>query len=93
MAAGKAVVATRVGGNPEAVVDGETGILVPPGTPPSLAEALLALLRKPEIARAMGEAGRRRAIEQFSVDVMVREIEALYEDLVPRASPRNEGKG
>ena len=93
MAAGKAVVATRVGGIPEAVVDGETGILVPPGAPPSLAEALLALLRKPEIAQAMGEAGRRRAVEQFSADVMVREIEALYEALVPRAVPRGEGKG
>jgi glycosyltransferase involved in cell wall biosynthesis len=82
-----------VGGIPEAVVDGETGILVPPGAPPFLAEALLALLRKPEIARAMGEAGRRRAVEQFSADIMVREIEALYEDLVPRAAPRGEGKG
>jgi glycosyltransferase involved in cell wall biosynthesis len=93
MAAGKAVVATRVGGNPEAVVDGETGALVPPGAPPCLAEALLALLREPEITRAMGEAGRRRVVERFSVDRMVREIGTLYEDLVHRVAPLVEGGG
>ncbi|MBI5343655.1 MAG: glycosyltransferase [Deltaproteobacteria bacterium] len=81
MAAGKAVVATRVGGNPEAVVDGDTGILVPPGDPGPLAEAMLALLRDPARAQAMGEAGRRRVVERFSLEKMVREIASLYEDL------------
>lgn len=93
MAAGKAVVAAQVGGNPEAVVDGETGTLVPPGDLPCLAEALLALLRKPEITRAMGDAGRRRAVERFSADIMVREIGALYEDLFHRVAPPGEGRG
>ena len=82
MAAGKAVVATRVGGNPEAVADGETGILVPPRDPASLSGAILSLLRDPARARAMGEAGRRRVIERFPLEKMVREIESLYEDLL-----------
>lgn len=81
MAAAKAVVATRVGGNPEAVTDGETGILVPPGDPESLAEAMLSLLRDPARASAMGEAGRRRAMERFSLERMTREIASLYEDV------------
>ncbi|MBI5574856.1 MAG: glycosyltransferase [Deltaproteobacteria bacterium] len=81
MAAEKAVVATRVGGNPEAVLDGETGILVPPGDPSSLAEAILALLRDPDRARSMGAAGRRRAVERFSLERMTMEIASLYEEL------------
>jgi len=94
MAAGKAVVATRVGGNPEAVVDGETGVLVPPGDPGPLAEAMLALLRDPERALEMGAAGRRRAVEHFSLEKMVREIASLYEDLHAGADVRKrEGKG
>jgi glycosyltransferase involved in cell wall biosynthesis len=83
MAAGKAVVATAVGGIPEAVEDGVTGILVPPRRPERMAEALLSLLEDPAGARAMGEAGRRRVLEQFPLGKMVREIEALYDDLLP----------
>ena len=61
MAAGKAVVATAIGGNDEAVVDGVTGLLVPPADPEALADALRTLLREPERRRRLGEAGRRRA--------------------------------
>ncbi len=94
MAAGKAVVATRAGGNPEAVVDGETGILVPPRDPSSLSAAILSLLRDPECTRAMGAAGRRRAVERFSVERMTREIESLYESLLSRTGVRErEGNG
>jgi glycosyltransferase involved in cell wall biosynthesis len=82
MAAGKAVVATAVGGIPEAVVDGETGILVPPRDPERLAGAVLSLLRDPERARAMGSAGRRRVLAHFPLKGMVREIEEMYEDLL-----------
>lgn len=82
MAAGKAVVATRAGGIPEAVIDGVTGLLVPPGRPAELAGAMLSLLRNPERAGAMGEAGRKRALEEFSMERMVREIERLYESLL-----------
>jgi glycosyltransferase involved in cell wall biosynthesis len=84
MAAGLPVVACDVGGNPEAVVDGETGRLVPPRCPGRLAEAMSELLRDEGKRRAMGEAGRRRAEERFSLGRMVAEIEALYGSLAPR---------
>ena len=67
MAAGKAVVATNVGGVPEAVLAGETGLLVPARDPESLAEGILALLQDPEKTRTRGEAGRQRVLERFSL--------------------------
>jgi glycosyltransferase involved in cell wall biosynthesis len=79
MAAGLPVVAAGCGGNPEAVVDGETGIVVPAGDPAAFAEAILKLLRDPAGAAAMGEAGRRRAAERFSIERMVRDVESFYE--------------
>ena len=82
MGAGKAVVATRVGGNPEAVSDGETGLLVPPGDPGALASAILELLRDPERADAMGRAGRERARERFSMEAMVTAVEETYLQLL-----------
>jgi glycosyltransferase involved in cell wall biosynthesis len=78
MAAGKPVVATRVGGTPEAVVDGETGLLVPPGDIDALAHALDALLGDPVGARVLGEAGRRRAERTFSAAVMSGRVLSLY---------------
>jgi glycosyltransferase involved in cell wall biosynthesis len=80
MAAGKAVVGTRVGGVPEVVIDGETGLLVPPHNPRALADAILALLRDPGRAREMGRAGRQRVLEHFSTDKMVAGVQLLYED-------------
>ncbi len=68
MAAGRAVAATRVGGVPEAVSDGETGVLVAPGDPQALAAALG---RVRDDAQRMGAAGRRRAEERFTLDGMV----------------------
>jgi glycosyltransferase involved in cell wall biosynthesis len=79
MAAGVPVVATSVGGTPEAVVDGETGLLVPPGDVHALARALGELLGDPEQARRLGEAGRRRAREHFGADAAARRILGLYE--------------
>jgi glycosyltransferase involved in cell wall biosynthesis len=75
------VVATDVGGNPETVVHGETGILVPAGDAPAMAGALIELLAQPARRRAFGEAGRRRAQAEFSLEGMVRQYEALYESL------------
>jgi glycosyltransferase involved in cell wall biosynthesis len=82
MAAGVPVVATRVGGSAEAVVDGETGFLVPARDPRALAGAILALLHDPARARTFGEAGRRRARQRFSLEQMIHETELLYEDLL-----------
>lgn len=82
MEAGKAVVATRVGGVPDLVIDGETGLLVPPQDPPALAAALAALLLAPERRARMGEAGRRRRREKFSIEATARQVEKLYEELL-----------
>ena len=90
MALGLAVVATRVGGVPEIVIDGETGLLVPPGEPETLAEALVRLLRDPDLRSRMGRAGRRRVEQRFSASQMVCETEALYEALWRKS--QNSGK-
>jgi glycosyltransferase involved in cell wall biosynthesis len=79
MAAARPVVASRVGGIPEAVDDGVTGRLVPPGDPVALADAVGALLRDPDAADALGRAGRRRAEAEFSVERMVERYRALYD--------------
>ena len=81
MEAAKAVVATRVGGVPDLVVDGVTGLLVEPRDPESLAEAILGLLRDPVRARAMGQAGRERRLREFSIEATTEKVEALYEEL------------
>jgi glycosyltransferase involved in cell wall biosynthesis len=82
MAGGKPVVAYDVGGNPEAVEDGETGLLVPLRGSEALADAMMCLLRDPELRTNMGEKGRERATEHFSLERMVQEMEGLYESLV-----------
>jgi glycosyltransferase involved in cell wall biosynthesis len=78
MAANRAVVATSVGGNPEVVVDGVTGLLVPPRDPARLANAVLTLLADPQRASAMGAAGRARVETCYSVQAMLRQLEDLY---------------
>ncbi len=88
MAAGKPVVAANVGGNPEAVVDGETGLLVPPRDSAALAGAILRLLRHPEEAARLGEAGRRRVAEHFLISSTVQRYEAVYERLVAEKAPQ-----
>ena len=82
MAAGLPVVASDVGGVPELVVDGETGLLVPPGNDRLLASALRRLLADPELRRRMGEAWRRRAEEAFDLPRFHREHVELYESLL-----------
>jgi L-malate glycosyltransferase len=84
MAAGAPTVATRVGGTPEAVVDGVTGILVPPADSGALAEAIVHLLRNSELAAHLGRAARLRIADHFSVRRMVRATEDLYTDLLER---------
>jgi glycosyltransferase involved in cell wall biosynthesis len=79
MAHAKPVVATAVGGTPELVLDGETGILVPPGDGDALTNALDALLRDPVRARRMGEAGLARVRAEFDAKTLTARVLSLYE--------------
>ena len=79
MLAGKPVVASKIDGTTEVVLDQETGILVPPGEPKVLADAICTLLDSPKKCREMGERGRQRAIRHFSIDRMVRDYEEFYD--------------
>lgn len=82
MAAALPVVATNVGGNPEAVEDGVTGFVVAPEDPAALAEAVLRLLCDPKRSKAMGEAGRRTAMCKYSADTVLNQIIEVYRNLL-----------
>jgi glycosyltransferase involved in cell wall biosynthesis len=81
MSYGLPVVATRVGGLPEIVVENETGWLIPASSSQALADAILSASREPEKLREFGRNGRKRA-EGFSAAIMVNRTEALYQRLV-----------
>ncbi|MFI0806342.1 glycogen synthase [Streptomyces echinatus] len=87
MACGTPVVASRVGGIPEVVEDGRTGLLVDADDDfvPGLARALDTVLADPEAARRMGEAGRARAVGEFGWDAVARRTAKLYEEVLDRA--------
>lgn len=82
------VVATRVGGMPEAVRDEETGLLVPPANPDALAAAILRLLADRISGAAWGRAGRKRMLERFTAARTANDIDALYRGLAAWAGPR-----
>ncbi|MBI4751475.1 MAG: glycosyltransferase family 4 protein [Acidobacteria bacterium] len=81
MMRGRAVVASRCGGLMEIVVEGETGLLVPPGNPDALAAALLQLLTHPSLARRFGSQGRKKALREFTDQVYIEQSLQLYEQL------------
>jgi glycosyltransferase involved in cell wall biosynthesis len=85
MAMAKPVVGTRVNAIPEVVVHGSTGLLVPPKDPQAMAQAILALLRDPQKARAFGMAGRKRVEQQFTLDHLAGRTETLYRQLLEGA--------
>jgi glycosyltransferase involved in cell wall biosynthesis len=92
MAAGLPVIASNVGGIPELVADGVSGVLVPPGDPAALAEAIEALLENPALALELGAAGRRRVVENFDLEAVREAHLALYRRMLatrglPRPSP------
>lgn len=99
MATGRPVVATNHGGPREVCAEGETALLVPPGSPRRTADAILELLRDPARARAMGAAGRERAERHFDERRHSRELQLLYEEVLaarggrgarrPDAKPRD----
>lgn len=90
MARRRPVVATPVGGTPEVVADGETGLLVPPRDPQALAAAIRELLADPQRRERMGEAGYRRAAERFSAGAMSRRVLEIYDQVTSPGPPRPE---
>jgi glycosyltransferase involved in cell wall biosynthesis len=82
LACGRPVVATRLAGMPELVVDGETGLLVPPRAPEAMAAALLRLHADPAWRHALARAGRKRVEAEFSLDAKIAATERLYRRLV-----------
>jgi glycosyltransferase involved in cell wall biosynthesis len=87
MAAGAPTVATRVGGTPEALVDGATGLMVPPGDARAIADAVSRLLIDRALADRLGRGARQIIRDQFSVERMVSATEHLYLELLARKQP------
>ena len=86
-AAGKAIVATAVGGNAEIIEDHACGLLVPPDDDAALARAISGLLADTERALALGQSARLRYLREFTLERMVSRYEALYEDCTRTAAP------
>jgi glycosyltransferase involved in cell wall biosynthesis len=84
LAAQRPVVATRVGGVPDVVTEGEDGFLVEVGDIDGLANALATLARDPELRRRMGESGRERVLPRYRVERLVDDVDALYRELLSR---------
>lgn len=82
MAVGLPVIATKVGGTPEIVVDGKTGFLVCPANPKELAEGIIKVLKNPQQAKNMGKAGQEKVRENFSLNKMIKSYENLYKGLI-----------
>jgi glycosyltransferase involved in cell wall biosynthesis len=78
MAAARPILATRVGGVPEALADGQAGILVDPGRPEPLIDGLDRLFREPRLRHELSSAARKRLVERFSIDAMLDKTEAAF---------------
>jgi glycosyltransferase involved in cell wall biosynthesis len=89
MASGLPVIATRVGGNPELVVEGRTGILVPTGDVDAMAQAIVAHAMNPEQASTSGKTGRNEIEQRFSMEAMVGAYQGLYDRLLFRSHHHN----
>jgi len=87
MACERAVVASRTGGIPEAIEDGVTGLLVPPQDEGALAQAIVRMLRDPDLRRQLASAARRRVVDDFSVERMVNGTLEVYTTRRPAAAP------
>jgi glycosyltransferase involved in cell wall biosynthesis len=88
LAAGRPVVATRVGGVPDVVRDGEDGFLVEPGAVQDIAERLSRLARNPALLERMADAGRRNVLPRYAVDRLVADVDRLYRSLLAAEDAR-----
>jgi len=86
MALGKPVIGTNIGGTPEIISDGETGLLVPPSDPVAMANALARLLENPDEARRMGINGRERYLTAFEFNAFYQNVTRLYETTIKNFS-------
>jgi glycosyltransferase involved in cell wall biosynthesis len=84
MSAGKPVIATHIGGTDEAVIAGETGLLVPPADSAALAAAIRSLLTDRPLAQRLATAGRARVAQEFSAAKMVQQVIAVYDELLAK---------
>jgi glycosyltransferase involved in cell wall biosynthesis len=84
MATGRAVVATRVGGNPALVEDQVTGLLVPPGDPAALAKAVIRFIEDPALAAGLAARSQQRVRAEFGMDRMLARVQALYEQVLAK---------
>jgi glycosyltransferase involved in cell wall biosynthesis len=82
MSLGRAMIGSDAGGIPEMLVDGDTGLLVPPRSPRVLADALETLIRDPALRSRLGENGRRRCEANFSIDAHVRAVLGVYDQVI-----------
>jgi glycosyltransferase involved in cell wall biosynthesis len=89
MGAGLPMIVTDVGGNPEAVLDGVTGLVVPPRDPASLSKAIVKMAVDPGLRRRFGEAGRRRVEEHFTLKTCVQKYDGFYRALLLGHMPRD----
>ena len=84
MSAGKPVIATHIGGTDEAVIAGETGLLVPPANPTALAAAIRSVLTDRPLAQRLASAGRARVEQEFSATKMVQQVMDVYDELLAK---------
>jgi glycosyltransferase involved in cell wall biosynthesis len=87
LSAGRPVVSTNVGGVPDVVRDGETGLLVPPADTPALANALVRLASDPDLRASMGKQGRETTPQRYSVDRLLADVDVLYRSLLDQKLP------
>jgi glycosyltransferase involved in cell wall biosynthesis len=90
MACGVPSVVTRVGGNPEAIVDGENGFLVSPEDDEVAAQRLLSILKDPAMASKVGHAGRVTIEKRFSAEIMIQRLVQVYEELMVRRAAKKD---
>jgi glycosyltransferase involved in cell wall biosynthesis len=87
LAACRPVIATRVGGTPDVLGNGTRGVLVPPGDPQALAQAMDDMLRDPAAARARSAAGQEYVLARHSIARLLADVDALYSELLHSAVP------
>ena len=93
MAMKKPVIATAVGGVPEIVDDGRTGVLIPPNDAGSLADTIIFLLQNPEIAKKLGQAAYEHIHQHYSLEMMIAKTETLYVRLIEEVYSKRHERG